>query len=251
MKEYYVYIVKDTETMEFYIGCRGFKGDPVDDKYLGSPYTWKPNIENLVKTIIKKGFKNMSDAMVLERSLIIENINNKLNRNYSIPYSRFNRSDLITAKDKNGRIVSINKNDPLFGVEFFGITKGKVLVRDSDNNVFYVDKDDFRYKSGILIHNNKGRMNSGESHLNYGKKQINDGINQKLVSCDEIDDYIKKGWKIGTLQKNKTTNSSHCNKAWISKDKINKRVNKSDLEYYLNLGWSIGRKNMKKYEKRK
>jgi len=93
-------------------------------------------------------------------------------------------------------------------------------------------------------------MKSGKEHLNFGKKQINkDGV-QKLVSIDELDLHISDGWILGTLQKNKTTNSSHCDKTWITKDSINKRVSKEEINDYIDIGWSLGRK-LKKYGKRK
>ncbi len=250
MKNFYVYIVEDIITKEYYIGSRGCLSNPLDDDYLGSPYTWKPNIKNLIKRIIKDGFVTMEEAISFERELIIDNIGNSLNRNYSVPYSRFNRSELISARDKNGKVISVSKNDPLFGVEFFGVTKGKVFVRDVNNNQFYVDVDDVRYKDGTLVNHNKGRMKSGKEHLNFGKKQINkDGV-QKLVSIDELDLHISDGWILGTLQKNKTTNSSHCDKTWITKDSINKRVSKEEINDYIDIGWSLGRK-LKKYGKRK
>ena len=250
MKNFYVYIVEDVITKEYYIGSRGCIGNPLDDVYLGSPYIWKPNIKNLIKKIIKDGFITMEEAISFERQLIINNIGNNLNRNYSIPYSRFNRSELITARDKSGKVLSISKNDPLFGADFFGVTKGKVFVRDAEGNQFYVDVDDSRYKEGILVNHNKGRMKKGKYHLNFGKKHINKDGKQILVKIDDLDFYINNGWILGTLQKNKTTNSSHCDKTWITKDDINKRVNKQEIDNYINTGWSLGRK-LKKYGKRK
>ena len=53
--------------------------------------------------------------------------------------------------------------------------------------------------------------------------------------------YILKHKPIGTLQKNKRTNSSHHNTTWINKDGINKRIKKDDLINHINEGWSSGR----------
>lgn len=247
MKKFYVYFVEDQSTKEFYIGSRGFDGNPLDDKYLGSPYTWKPNFKNLSKKILKYDIENMYDAISYERELILNNINNPLNRNYSIPYSRFNRSDLITAKDKNGKILSISKNDPLFGIEFFGITKGLVLVKDENNNKFLVSTSDERYINGDLVHNNIGLIR-GDSHPNYGKIWINNGEKQIFIKNEDIKLYLGNSWEIGTLQKNKRTNSSHYNTTWINKDGINKRIKKDDLINHINEGWSGGRIGLKKYK---
>jgi hypothetical protein len=247
MKKFYVYIIEDIYTNEFYIGSRGFKGDPLKDKYLGSPYTWKPNIKNLVKKIIKSDFDSMDDAISYERELILNNINNTLNRNYAIPYSRFNRSELITARDKDGKIVSISKNDPLFGIDFFGVTKGLVLVKDKDNNKFLVSTSDERYIKGELIHNNIGLI-VGNNHPNYGKIWINNNEKQIFIDIHNLDSYLESGWKVGTLQKNKKTNSSHYDTTWVNNNGINKRIDKNELDVYIKKGWMKGRVGLKKYK---
>jgi hypothetical protein len=248
--KFYVYKITDVITNEYYIGSRKFNGDVNEDKYLGSPHTWKPNIENLIKVIIKSDFRNMTDAILYERMLIVDNINNELNRNYAIPNGRFHRSNLITAINKEGKIISLHKNDPLFGVDFFGVTKGKVLVRDKNNNLLFIHNDDERYLSGEFINNNKFVSPKGENHPNWNKKQINDGVNQKLVSVSELSEYMLSGWVLGTLQKNKRTISSHHNTTWVNKEGINKRISKGDLMCFLDSGWVKGRINLKKYKKR-
>lgn len=248
--KYYVYIIRDTLTNEFYIGSRSFNGEPIKDKYMGSPYTWKPNFSRLEKKIIKDDFVNMEESINFERNLILENISNPLNRNYSIPNGRFNRSNLVTAKDESGKIVTISKSDPLLGIKFFGVTKGMVVVKDSIGNRFHISVDDDRYKSGELVNVNKGLM-LGEKHINYGRKQINNGVEQKLVSIQELENYIKDGWILGTLQKNKTTKSSHVDTIWVNNGSENKRITSSEIQIYLNLNWRRGRINLKKYERRK
>jgi hypothetical protein len=249
MKKFYVYKVEDQFTKEFYIGSRGFDGDPSNDKYLGSPYVWKPNYKNLIKRILKSDIDNMEDAISYERELILNNIDNPLNRNYSIPFSRFNRSELITAKDKSGRIFSISKKDPLFGIEFFGVTKGLVLVKDKNGEKFLVSTSDERYINGDLIHNNIGLI-SGENHPNYGKLWVNNGEKQIFIKNENLKIYLDNKWVIGTLQKNKKTKSSHHDTTWVNKNGINKRIEEVDLINYINDGWLKGRIGLKKYKKR-
>lgn len=249
MKNYYVYLIEDIDSGEFYIGSRGCSVDPSVDKYLGSPYIWKPNISKLKKKILKNGFDSMESAILFEREVILENINNPLNRNYAVPNPKWNRDGKILAKDVNGKVVTISKNDPLFGVDFVGITKGLVLVKDKDNNTFYVSKEDERYLSGELIHNNIGLV-FGENHQNYGKRYIYNNAKQILVDQDELEYYLNNGWYLGTLQKGKTTNSSHCNTIWVNNGGLNKRLDVVDLKMYLEGGWKLGRVGLKKYKKR-
>jgi hypothetical protein len=169
MKNYYVYVVEDYHTGEFYIGSRGFVGMPISDKYLGSPYTWRPNFKNLRKRILVENIKDMSSAISVEREYILQNIKNPLNRNYAVPNPNWNRDGKITAKTKEGKIITISTNDPLLGIEFFGVTKGMVLVKNKNGDVFYTSIEDEKYISGELVHNNTGLI-TGENHRNYGKR---------------------------------------------------------------------------------
>jgi len=52
---------------------------------MGSPHTWKPNTDNLVKTIIKDDFKDYDSMRLFETEIIRKYIDKKLNRNAHIP----------------------------------------------------------------------------------------------------------------------------------------------------------------------
>ena len=82
---HYVYRLDDHITGEFYFGSRSCECDPEQDTYMGSMVRWKPNIENLVKTIIQKDFNIRSEANLVESHLIKRYIHNSLNRNYALP----------------------------------------------------------------------------------------------------------------------------------------------------------------------
>jgi len=246
MKKYYTYKLTDKTTGEYYFGSRGYDGEIKDDKYMGSPYVWKPIVENLQKEILDL-FDNSFDAIMKEREFVINHITDIKNQNYSIPHPNITRENLISAVDKFGNILTICVDDPLFGIEFFGVTKGKTMVRDIDGNIFQVSVNDERYLSGELVHNNKFTNIRGIDHPNYNKHWINNGKTQKLVS----DNIIPDGWVIGTLQKGKRTVSSHYKTIWINDETINKRITNDKLYDYIGKGWNLGRINLKKYEKRK
>lgn len=250
MKSYYVYQVIDPLTDEFYIGSRGFDGDPKDDTYTGSPYNWdKP--ENLKKIIIRSGFNTMEEAISYEREMIIANIDNPLNRNYSIPHPKWNHEGRVVAKNEEGKIISVSINDPLLKKSLFGVTKGKVVVRDENGNTFMTDVSNPDYVSGKLVHAAKGVL-ANESHPNHGKIWVSNGETQKFVNESESESYIDKGWSIGTLQKGKTTASSHVGSCWIHNIELNetKRIKKTDLDYYLSMGWKPNRLKLGKYGKK-
>jgi hypothetical protein len=242
-KKYYVYEIKDLITNQYYIGSRGCYGEVNEDKYLGSPKTWKPNKKRLIKKIIEV-FKTREEAINFERLLIIENLSNELNMNFSIPHTKIHRENLITAKDKSGKIITISKDDPLFGVEYFGVSKGLVLVRDYENNIFVTSVTDPRYINGELTHYNKGK-NVGIEHPNFNKIWVNNGIKQKLIDPLEM----LTGWVCGTLQKGLDTSSSHKKTIWVNNKNINKRIFEFELNEFIKKGWVLGRVNLKKYKK--
>jgi hypothetical protein len=107
------------------------------------------------------------------------------------------------------------------------------------------------YLSGKFQHANKGQM-SGEFHPNYNKIWMNDGNKQVSVKDEDKQSYLDKGWVIGTLQKGKTTLSSHVGSCWIHNNELQetKRISKSELDYYLSIGWKPNRLKLGKYGKK-
>lgn len=242
-KKYYVYEIKDKDTNQYYIGSRGCYCEVSEDKYLGSPKTWKPNKNRLVKKIISL-FETREEAINFEREMINENISNTLNMNFSIPNVNTHRENLVTAKDKNGKVITISKDDPLFGVVYFGVTKGLVLVKDMENNHFLTSTSDPRYINGDLIHYNKGNYN-GSEHPNFNKVWVNNGFKQKLV--DPLQTI--NGWVFGTLQKGLETPSSHKKTIWVNDKTTNKRITEIEVDDYLKNDWFLGRLKLKEYKK--
>lgn len=250
MKNFYVYKIIDIVTNEYYIGSRGCKCKIELDDYMGSPYIWKPNKKNLEKIILFSGFKTKEDAVFKERELIISEINNPLNRNYSIPHPKWNRDGKITGKNIDGKIVSISIYDPLFNKTIFGVTKGLVTVRDKEGNIFQTDVNNPKYINGELSHVAKGVM-VGDKHPLKNKIWINNGNKQIPVSKEDVKKYIENGWNLGTLQKGKTTSSSHVGTCWVHNESLNKtkRINKFELEKYIENGWKPNRLKLGKYKK--
>lgn len=87
--KHYVYKLEDIKTGEFYFGSRTCRCNIEDDNYMGSPTTWKPNKNNLVKLILKDDFENRTDALLYEKNIVEQYIKHPLNRNYSIPNTGF------------------------------------------------------------------------------------------------------------------------------------------------------------------
>ena len=157
----------------------------------------------------------------------------------------------LTVKDKEGNTFSININDPRYlSGELQCVTKNKLLCKDKNNNRYYIDINDERYLSGELVHYLKGCKNDYSSfkkgHLvseetknkiskvkkewyvnnkstSLGTKWhwINNGIEIKRVSKDEINKWIDLNWSIGknilTKEKILNFNINFQKHGWIKK----------------------------------
>lgn len=256
---HYVYKVEDPETMEFYIGSRSSTMIPTSDiRYLGSMKTWKPKNKNLlVKSIIESNFKTRELAIKYESELISKQINNPLNRNYSIPNNNFHTTDRITAIDINGKTQMVKSNDPRYlNGELWGNCKNKVNVKDKFGKTLQVDKNDPRYLSGELVSCSKGLITIKNKDGKTYKVSTNDPryLSGELVGIKKGQVIVKdlSGNKFQVEKDDPRYLSGelvHHTKGDITvKDKFgNKyRINKND-QRYLN-GELVGL-NSKKFEK--
>jgi hypothetical protein len=93
---HYVYKLTEESTGNFYYGSRTCRCEPIDDAYMGSMYTWKPNKKLLKKEIIKFDFTSREDAIIEESKLIKNSIKNPLNKNFHIPNKGFYNKSRIS-----------------------------------------------------------------------------------------------------------------------------------------------------------
>jgi hypothetical protein len=93
---HYVYKLTEESTGNFYYGSRSCRCKPMDDVYMGSMITWKPDKKLLKKEIIKCNFENREDAITEESKLILESIKNPLNMNFHIPNKGFYNKSRIS-----------------------------------------------------------------------------------------------------------------------------------------------------------
>lgn len=70
----------------------------------------------------------------------------------------------------------------------------------------------------------------GQNNPCYGKKQINNGIIEKYVPPEQLQEFLNFGWKMG-----------HIKRKYINKNGKNTTVKLCDVDKYLSLGWQLGR----------
>lgn len=94
------------------------------------------------------------------------------------------------------------------------------------------------------------------SEHHKGSKMMTDGVEQKWVYVDDIDEMLSKGWYIGSCKPRKRkqvtqkSQLAHKNKGiqlrntvWVHKGTEKHQINQDELEIYLNNGFSLGMKD--------
>jgi hypothetical protein len=234
-KFYLLYLITNKITNKIYVGVHATNN--VDDRYMGSGThicraVEKYGIENFEKTILKF-FDNEEDMFIAEKAIVTPEFV-KEDTNYNIAlggsgghtgnYDSKKRSALISAasvnkimaKDNDGNIIKILKDDPRFDTkelvgqthgksmvknkrgeilqvdksdpriasgELFGITKGFCTMKDKFGNISFVSKNDPRIAAGDLVGVTSGTIQTAESNNKRSKKLKGRKVNHTYVSC--------------------------------------------------------------------
>jgi hypothetical protein len=213
--KHYVYKLEDKKTGEFYYGSRTCKCKIEEDNYMGSMKTWKPNKTELVKTIIKDDFKSRNHATIYEKEIILENYENPLNRNYSIPNTGFYAGGEPETNPNYGkrRTRKWKKEQRERMEEYY-----KTHPYPNEGKTF-----DNKWRKGI----SKTRI---ENELSKGKNNNNYGNGKTVLQCDKDGNIIKewisghtaaKYFKVGKENIYRCLqgkNKSSCGFTWRYKD---------------------------------
>ena len=71
--------------------------------------------------------------------------------------------------------------------------------------------------------------------MRKGQKWINKNGKEKVISPDQVDEFLKKGWELGRLKGLAT------GKIWINKNGIGTRIHPDRVNKFLNDDWELGR----------
>lgn len=154
--------------------------------------------------------------------------------------------DRIRVVDQYGNKTSVYKNNPEY---LKGNLIETVKVRDINNIIFDVSKNDIRIKTGELIPFAKNKTTAKDKEGNYFQIDCDD---PKLISGELVGMFKGKRHSNKSKQKMKQAKSgkqkgilnSQYGTCWIYNDNLkqNKRIKIERLEEYLNTGWNKGAK---------
>lgn len=132
-------------------------------------------------------------------------------------YKHISKNYIISKDIKTNKIMRVSYKDFQSNENYVGLTKNKVLVKDKNNSAFLVDINDERLINGELTYFWKGRKHT-----------------------EETKNKIKNTMILQNHQKGEK--NSQYGTCWIYNDVENKKIQKSDLDNYISLGWKQGRR---------
>jgi len=160
---------------------------------MGSMVAWKPNKNDLIKTILNDKFLTREEAIKEEIQLIKENINNPLNKNYNIPGLGFHNTGRVfekSVRDKM-RLARLGDKNPRYGNPHSEETKEKIRIKA------------------------KGRIYSEET-----KKRLSDArIKKPVLQFDKDMNFIKEYESIKIAGENTKTDKGDISKVCNNKQK--------------------------------
>ena len=220
-KYHYFYKITNNINNRFYYGIHST--DNLDDGYMGSGlrlhYAFKKyGMENFTKEILKF-FDTREECAMYEAEIVNENLINDSNcYNVMLGGEYLTTSGIAIVKDNYGNKFGVSVSDPRYlSGELVGVTKGKLAVKDKYGKCYFVSTDDKRYINGELTPIWKNRHHSEETK-------------QKMREKCKINKH-QQGEK-----------NSQFGTCWITKDGINKKIKQTELDIYINNGWTKGRK---------
>lgn len=92
----------------------------------------------------------------------------------------------------------------------------------------------------------------GKNIHSRGRKHINNGVEAKMVTVEELDKYLSSGWKLGRLpcsdearqhysEASKRRKFSTLGRIWVTNGTVNHNIFPEEFDKYYNLGYYRGR----------
>ena len=245
----YIYETTCIPTGKKYIGMHKWSQDTIHPNYVGSG-------QLLIKAIRKYGFNNFS-CRLIESCNSLEELNEKEiywikyynaveDENY---YNIANGGEGHTCEPWNkGKNIVVSENSLKaleYGRHLPASEKLKKQLSERRKNIEVTEST-----------REKLRINQ------LGRKWINDGKINKCVFEADLDNYLDSGWKLGQLSKDRSSrinkfkqthyskdttewknniNKSIKGRKWVTDGFIDKQIKPDELEYYLSIGFKLGR----------
>lgn len=255
LKYHYFYKITNLLNNHFYYGIHSTNN--LEDGYMGSGtrlnYAYKKyGIENFEKEILKF-FDTREECSNYEAEMVTEElIRNDDCYNVIMGGDTFNYTNNVTVKDSNNNYFTVSVFDERYvNGELKPMHCGEIQVRlkGSEDGFYYISTDEYYKNKEMYETKNTNKMLVKDKKNNTYLVPKDD---ERLKNGELINFWIDRKHNEDTKQKMKETHklnkhqqgekNSQYGTCWVMKDNINKKIKKDELEHYLELGWTKGRK---------
>lgn len=258
-RKYLVYKITNRFNGKIYIGCHSTLNK--NDRYMGSGVEIKEALKkegrkSFVKEILFE-FDNKEEMLLKEKELVTKEFCMREDTYNRIEGGgTYSTLDMISVKNPEGGYMMVYRDDPRWlSGELVGVTKGMITVKDSNGSYYQVDKNDERYLSGELVHiltgirlvkdkgGNKFHVFCNDERILSGELVAwNKGLaGTKGFKSKKCSDEHKRKIGLANSEKQKGEGNSQYGTCWITKEKVNKKIKKENIDKYLKEGWIQGR----------
>lgn len=252
MKHKYNYFYKITNIINghYYYGVHST--DNLNDGYMGSGTRLKNafkkyGIDNFKKEIIKQ-CESRKEAYELESIFVTEALIKDDNcYNIILGGEQFTTEFLVAVKDKNNKMFLVHKEDPRYlSGELVGVTKGHFVARDKNGDTFLAESTDENIHGvnfgQVTVKDKNGNMfNVSKKDPRYLSGELLPIWKGKKHSAESID---KLRNTLKSIEHQKGEKNSQFGTCWVTKNGENKKIKKEELNTFISNGWNRGR-NMK------
>lgn len=241
----YIYETTCIPTGKKYIGMHKWSQDTIDPDYFGSGIH--------ISRAIKKYGKDNFSCKIIEWCNSREELLEKEKYYISVNKAPINE-DYYNIEDGGQGGHNEYYVQPVTEAQLKALEYGRHLP-SSENHKKQLSE---RRKDIVVSNETKEKLRINQ----LGRRCINDGKINKYVFEADLDNYLNSGWKLGQLSKDRSSRinkfkQTHYSKdttewknnisksikgrKWVTNEFIDKQINPDELEYYLSIGFKLGR----------
>ena len=233
---YYLYKVVNTINNHFYYGIHGTEN--LQDNYAGSGTllmeAYKKYGKRNFNLYILEFFDNRKDMLARESEIVDVDLVTDPKCYNLIPGGQCYSDDLVPVTLKDGSKTVVKKSEYNRHREnYVGTTKGLVRINKDNINKLINPEELDKYL-------NEGWSLGQTIKSTKNKIVVTNNSKDIFIYPEELDKYLSEGWHRGGKSRNKGQKSFAKNLIWINDGHIQKRINKSDLNKFLEMGWKSG-----------
>lgn len=252
-KYHYFYKIENAINGKVYYGIHST--DDLDDGYMGSGSRLKEAIkiygkENFVKTVLKH-FPTRDLASTYESEIVTEQLvhdkncyNLKCGGDYGLT------EGTILVRDKNDVFMRVTTDDERYiSGELVDFMKDRISVYDKEKGEYVIiNNEEYKANKERYVTHSNGMVTVKDKSGNTMSISVND---ERYLSGELVPIWTGRKHSLETRKKQseahkrtqhqKGEKNSQYGTCWITKDTVDRKILKEELDSYIKIGWKPGR----------